>query len=82
MSSKKRDDEAEDDDEEEEEEDERISKLISFIGKHTAEESSSYLKNDLGGKDGIVRHLMRKSSIENEKENCVVDDHSTFVCPF
>jgi hypothetical protein len=58
MSSKKRDEEAEDDDEEEEEEDERIRKLISFTGKHTAEESASYLKNDLGGKDGIVRRIM------------------------
>jgi hypothetical protein len=55
MSSKKRDEEVEDEDDDEEEEDERISKLISFIGKHTAEESAAYLKNDLGGKDGLVR---------------------------
>lgn len=43
----------------EEEEDERIAKLSTFLGDHTPEEAVTYLKNDLGGKDGLVSlHLV------------------------
>uniref|UniRef100_A0A7S0YW28 W2 domain-containing protein n=1 Tax=Hemiselmis tepida TaxID=464990 RepID=A0A7S0YW28_9CRYP len=35
-------------------EDERISSLVTYMGKHSAEETANHLKTELGGKDGMV----------------------------
>mmetsp|Transcript_1636 Transcript_1636/g.4037 ORF Transcript_1636/g.4037 Transcript_1636/m.4037 type:complete len:195 (+) Transcript_1636:72-656(+) len=48
------DGEEEEEEESEVEEDERIMKVLTYSGRHTAKETASYLHEELGGEDAII----------------------------